>query len=160
MSRTELPRGAPLLAHALTRPGSSAPQPSGRLSAAPGAWMERRLSTGPGPGARQGAPGGACRSARRRDAGAAWVSLSAAHTGLLAVSPSSTVEQSASPHRCLPLPPPIRLRSRDPACSWRPRTTSQLALGTRGPASAAQPRGLCSLHSLKNPHGCPWWARG
>lgn len=63
-------------------------------------------------------------------------------------------------HRCPPLPPPIRLRSRDPACSWRPRTTSQLALGTRGPASAAQPRGLCSLHSLKKPHGCPWWARG
>ena len=64
MSGTELPRGAPLLAHALARPGSSAPQPSSRLPAAPGAWMERRLSTGPGPGARQGAPGGACRSAR------------------------------------------------------------------------------------------------
>lgn len=54
MSGTELPRGTPLSAHAQTRPGSSTPQPSGWLPAAPGAWMERRLSTGPGPGARQG----------------------------------------------------------------------------------------------------------
>lgn len=53
MSGTELLRGTPLSAHAQTRPGSSTPQPSGRLPAAPGAWTERRLSTGPGPGARQ-----------------------------------------------------------------------------------------------------------
>lgn len=63
------------------------------------------------------------------------------------------------PTRILPLMPPGRLPGTDPARSWRRRTTSQLALGPRAPASAGSTRGLCSLRPLKHSRAS-WWARG